>query len=178
MTEMQLSNVYETPHFSSADEWYDYWLNKLSQYDELCFDISAGLDTRILTGFIKPLKEKGLTIYFYNNPYKFNFNKKTHIELDGREVPMEVKKQQLINTNSYGFDALGYVFGKMLDLQECRSPVTRVRGRRKGPITDKSLYPLYGIDDEQRREYLKFIPNEFRIFPVKSKTDQDPYFIL
>lgn len=158
-------------------KWYNEWLDKLSTYSELCFDISAGVDTRILTGFIRPLQERGVKVYYYNNPYKFNFNREKHTEIDGRVADLSEKKKLLKETNSYGFDSLGYVFAKMLDLKECDRPMKRVRGRRRGLLRDDNLYPLYGIDDESRKNYLKFIPEEFRIFPYKSRTEKPPYFI-
>ena len=93
-------------------EWFYEWLDLL-QRDNLLFDLTAGLDSKISLSFISRRKNWD-SVFYRCNPYKFNMqNREEHKELDGKVVPLSEKFRVLKELGDYGIDGLGETFAHM-----------------------------------------------------------------
>ena len=125
-TPIESSEAYHLIH-----EWFEQWLDLLQQ-DELVFDITAGLDSKITLCFLSKRKNWDTALYWCH-PYKFNLNVNVeHKELDGRVTPISDKFKVLKELGDYGIDGLGITYANMcsekLRLEKGISGYTRVKG--------------------------------------------------
>ena len=93
-------------------DWFYEWLDLL-QRDNLLFDLTAGLDSKISLCFISRRKNWD-SVFYKCNPYKFNLQKELeHKEIEGKITPLSEKFQTLKELGDFGIDGLGETFAHM-----------------------------------------------------------------
>lgn len=146
---------------SDISNWKTKWIDILSQEQELCFDVSAGMDSRALLTLVPELLKRGVDIYYYNNPLKFK----------ERDPKIQVMKDR----GELGVDGLGAVLAEMAGLKKHPGGhyIKRVRGFRNK--FEKDYCPLYEFTKAQVYDIVKTLPEMYLKFPFKSRTETDIY---
>jgi len=157
-------SIYSVPIENAYEVLHDWWYDILEQLRGkiIRFDITAGMDTRFFLSWLSRGIAKEL--YFNNRPYKF----------EGEE---KAKKEPSLRAHgTYGMDALGYMFGIMLDAkpgakwQDCELCLS---GARASQILGKDPDRI----DECTKNGITFIIEECRRHKTLSKPNfMNPFF--